>query len=203
MKVWLTMIGILGIAGFASAAQGPAGRTQSGPASSAQAPDRLKAIWSYAQDRIDRQTDVWFDGGDFPATIQILKVASELNPHDYEILTNLGWMQENVHESEAAIATYERYQRDNPDDPDAALPIAQYYFLKKQYDKVPPILEHTMSTKGKKHPNMFRILAGSYERMGKFTDAERILKQYIAQTPGDAQAKLNLARVERKMKKGG
>lgn len=162
--------------------------------------DRVDAIWAYAKNRIDRQTDVWFDDGDFPATIASLKISSNLNPHDYDILTNLGWMQENVEQWDEAVKTYERYQRDNPQDPDRSLPIAQYYFMKKQYTKVPGLLESSIAGKKHPHPNVYRILASSYERLKKYSDAQRVLREYLGVAPNDAQAKVNLARVERKMK---
>jgi len=162
--------------------------------------DRVDAIWSYAKDRIDRQTDVWFDDGDFPATIALLKVSSVLNPHDYEILTNLGWMQENIEQWDDAVKTYERYQADNPNDPDRSLPIATYYYMKKQYAKVPPLLEPSITGKGKPHANTYRMLGSSYEKLGKLKDAERVFTKYISIAPQDGQAKNNLARVERKLK---
>jgi len=164
------------------------------------APDRVDAIWAYAQNRIDRQTDVWFDDGDFPATIAVLKVSSNLNPHDYDILTNLGWMQENIEQWDEAIKTYERYQRDNPQDPDRSLPIAQYYFMKKQYAKVPPLLASSIDGKAHPHPNVYRILATSYERLKQYSEAQKVLTKYIAVAPKDGQAKVNLARIEKKMK---
>jgi len=162
--------------------------------------DRVDAIWSYAKDRIDRQMDVWFEDGDFPATIAILKVSSILSPHDYEVLTNLGWMQENIQQYDEAQKTYERYQADNPQDPDRSLPIAQYYYLKKQYDKVPPLLEPAMTAKGRPHANVFRMLSGAYEKLGKLSDAQRVLAKYMALDPKDEQAKVNMARIERKLK---
>lgn len=164
--------------------------------------DRTAAIWSYVQDRIDRQTDVWFDAGDFPAAIQMLRVSAELEPHNYETVTNLGWMLENIQEWDSAEAVYKRYQVDNPKDPDRALPIAQYYYLKRKYDKVPPLLEPTIGGKPSPHANVFRMLAGSYERLDKLADAKRVWTQYLAIAPDDGQAKANLERVESKLKGG-
>jgi tetratricopeptide (TPR) repeat protein len=164
--------------------------------------ERVDAIWSYAKDRIDRQTDVWFDDGDFPATIAVLKVSSILNPHDYDVVTNLGWMQENIEQWDEAVKTYERYRADNPNDPDRALPIAQYYYMKKQYEKVPPLLESSIAGDAKPHANIFRILGSSYEKLGKLKDAERVLTKYLSIAPNDGQAKVNLARIERKLKGG-
>ncbi|HSI73066.1 MAG TPA: tetratricopeptide repeat protein [Fimbriimonas sp.] len=167
---------------------------------SAQDAKRIAAIWSAAEDRIAQQTDVWFEDGEFPMVIQLLKVHNALDPHDYEVATNLGWMLENVEEWDDAIETYSRYQSLNPQDPDKALPLANYWFMKRKYEKIPPLLD-TISDKA--HPNSFRILAHAYERTKRLQDAESVWKRYLALHPNDATAKVNLTRVQKKIKESG
>jgi tetratricopeptide (TPR) repeat protein len=162
---------------------------------------RLDAIWSAADARMSQQLDVWFDDGEFPSCIQLLHVRNDLQPHDYEIATDLGWMLENVEQNDKAILVYEEFLKENPHDADAALPVAQHYFLKKQYAKVLPILEPRIKTNS--HPNNFRILAHSYERLGRLKDSERMWKRYLQLTPDDGPAKVNLARVQKKIKEAG
>src|SRR5580704_16446941 len=72
--------------------------------------DRTDAIWNAINDRMLSQQDIWFDEGDFPAAIQILKVEAERYPSNYDVWTNLGWMQENVEDWDAALATYISYR---------------------------------------------------------------------------------------------
>jgi len=158
---------------------------------------RIDQIWSAASDRMLSQQDIWFDDGEFPTCIQLLKVEAEKFPSDYEIWTNLGWMQENVEDWDAALATYIRFRRDNPQDPDAALPLATYYFMKKLYSKEPEILEPAI--KRNCHPNNFRILASSYEKQKMYSDSIRVWKAYLQRAPNDGAAKHNLDRVEKKL----
>ena len=169
-------------------------------ASAAQKPSkqRLDQIWDAVDNRMAQQIDVWFDDGDFPKAINGLTFQSTYSPHDYDVVTNLGWMQENVEDWSGALATYRLYKKNNPQDKDAALPEAQLYFGRKEYAKVPALLEPTLSRHP--HPNVYRILAHSYERMNKWKDSLRIWKQYVAVAPGDGQAKVNLAKAERKVK---
>ena len=166
--------------------------------SGAQAPSkaRLDAIWDAVDDRMARQIDVWFDEGDFPKAINGLTIESYYYPHDYDVVTNLGWMHENVEDWEKALQTYATYRKSNPQDKDAALPEGQYYLMRKQYAKVPPLLEPTLSLHP--HPNVYRILARAYERMNKFSDAVRVWKQFLAVYPDDGQGKVNLARDQKK-----
>ena len=66
---------------------------------------------------------------------------------------------------------------------------------------MPPILEEAIKN-DKVHPNNFRLLAHSYERLGKLNDAKRVWDRYISLAPGDLPAKVNLKRVEGKIAKG-
>lgn len=168
-----------------------------------EAPDRQAAIWSYAQGRLDQQMDIWFEDGDYPKVIQLLKVEASAFPNDYEVATNLGWMQENVQDYPAAIKSYERYLRENPKDPDASFPLAYLYFRQKKYTQVPALLEPASKRTPPPHPNVFRTLAHSYERTNRLADSHRIWLSYIKIAPNDATAKVNLRRVEKKIAEKG
>lgn len=158
---------------------------------------RIQSIWYEVNERIVRQQDVWFEDGEFPTTVQLIKFQAEIYPDNYDIWTNLGWMQENIEEWDDALATYIRYRRENPTDPDGALPLGEYLGRVKLWSKIPEVLEPAI--KGRCHPNCYRLLARSYEKQGMFTDSIRVLKQFIARDPNDGAAKLNLSRVEKKL----
>jgi tetratricopeptide (TPR) repeat protein len=159
---------------------------------------RISEIMRAMQDRLDTQNDYWFEAGDFPRNIQTLRMLNSMFPTDYEIATNLGWLLESTEQWDEALLVYVRYGKENADSPDAAYPEANFYFLKKAYAKVPPLLEPTLVKKP--HPNSYRILAHSYERLGLLRDSARVWSAYIAVDPNDLAAKNNLARVEKKMK---
>jgi tetratricopeptide (TPR) repeat protein len=158
---------------------------------------RLDAIWAAVDDRVAQQTDIWFNDGDYPKSIHMLVFQATYEPHDYEAVTNLGWMQENVEDWDGALATYKLYWKNNPQDKDRGLPEADYLFREKRFAEVPPLLEPAL--KAKPHPDIFRILAHAYEKLNKLTDARRVWLQYIALAPNDGAAKRNLARVEKKL----
>lgn len=176
---------------------------------------RLDAIWNAADARIAHQVDVWFDDGEFPAVIQLIRVQTHLHPSSYDLATDLGWMLENVERYPEAEAEYKRYLKANPQDKDAALPLATFYAQAARfrravypgatpqalYAKIPPLLEPALPRRP--HPNLWRVLAQAYERLGRLEDARRVLRRYIALHPQDATAKNNLARVERKIKEKG
>ena len=163
--------------------------------------ERIETILNAAQNRMYRQSDYWFEDGDFPRCINLLRFMFRAWPSHYEISTDLGWMLENVENDAEALKVYKEYRKLNPDDPEAAYPEANYYFLKKQYEKVPPIIDPTLAKKP--HPNSFRICAHAYERTGKFADSKRVWEMLLKLTPDDGPAKVNLKRVEDKIKAGG
>jgi len=158
---------------------------------------RMSRIWSSIDDRLDRQSDYWFENGDFPRVIQLLRMRCEFHPHDSDLATNLGWMYGNIERYDDELAAYRRYAKRNPADPDALLPVAEFFFSKKMYDKVPPLLEPTLPRKPQ--PNAFRILAHAYEKMGKWEQARVVWEKLLVLTPDDLAAKANLAKVKKKL----
>jgi tetratricopeptide (TPR) repeat protein len=167
-----------------------------------QAPSRVDAIWNHAVDRLNTQADEWFEDGDFPRVINLCRVLYAMYPDDFDIATNLGWMLENVEKYDEGLAVYIKFRTENPRDPDAAWPEANFYYMKKAYQKIPPILEPTMKMATRPHPNNYRTLAHAYDRMGMLQDSVRIWKLLVAHYPKDTAAKNNLARVEKKLKGG-
>ncbi len=166
----------------------------------AQGPDphRIKQIWDVAQARFDTQNDHWFERGDFPRCVQLLRLTAELAPNNYEIVTNLGWMLGNIGAYDEELAVYVRFRRNNPKDSDAAFPEADFYFRKKAYANVPSLLEPTL--KSEPHPNTYRLLAHCYEKLGLLEDSKRVWTAYLLSHKEDDAARNNLNRIERKLK---
>ncbi len=166
------------------------------------APNRVEKILEVADHRAAIQTDVWFEDGDYPQIIQLLRYRAELYPHDYEVHTDLAWMLGNVQETAEQIAVFRRYAKWNPQDPDATYPEAEYYYLRREYAKVPPLLEEACKRTPPPHPNAFRALARSYEKLDKLEDSARVWHAYLKLNPSDVPAQNNLKRVEAKLKVG-
>lgn len=160
---------------------------------------RSQTIWDAAHNRFVDQLDYWFEDGDYPRCIQLLRVLNDLEPSNYHVATDLGWMLESTEEPDAALAVYVRFRKENPNDPDAPFPEADFYFKNKMYAKVPPLLEGSLSLKP--HANTYRRLAHAYERLGLLADSKRVWTQYLAINPNDEPAKVNLKRVAEKIDK--
>ena len=163
---------------------------------------RMDVIRNAMSGRIMVQTVVWFETGDFPKSIQAMRGDHAIRPADYEVATNLGWMLENTLAWDEALATYVRFRKSNPDNPDAAYPEANFYFMKKTYLEIPPLLEPSLHFAQAPHPNSFRVLAHAYDRLGLLSDSKRVWEMLLKLDPPDRAAKVNLSRVERKIKDG-
>jgi tetratricopeptide (TPR) repeat protein len=183
-RILLSALSFLAVAGFAS------GTTQVSK-------KRLDAIWAAVDDRITSQTSTWFDDGDYPKSINLLVFQTTYAPNDYEAVTNLGWMQENVEEWDEALATYKLYFKNNPNDKERAYPEAYFLFSRKQYAGIPALLEPVL--KFRPHPDDYRVLAHTYEKLRKYQDAKRVWQMYLALAPDDGAAKMNLARDEKRI----
>lgn len=162
--------------------------------------NRLDRIWKAAEARAGWQGDEWFESGDFPRVVQLLRLRAELFPSDYEIHSDLGFMLGNVERYDEELAVYVRFRQQNPNDPNAPFPEAYFWYTRKAYAKVPPLLNPTLARNP--HSNSYRILAHSYEKMGLLADSKRVWDKYLANHE-DAAAVLNRDRVIKKMQGSG
>ena len=166
----------------------------------AQAPDkkRLEAIDTGIYNRFVDQSDVWWEDGDYPRIIQMLWILFLASPTDYESATNLGWMLANIEQYDDELAVYVKFRQSNPNDAEAPFPEANFYFQNKAYGKVPPLLEATL--KKSPHANSYRILAHAYDKLGLLQDSKRVWQALITKEPTNETAKVNLKKVEAKIK---
>ena len=171
-----------------------------GAIAGAQTPDphRMSALWQAANERMTLQSDAWFKVGDYPRIVEGLKYMHELDPTDYETMTSLGWMLENVDRSDEALALYIDYRTRFPKIEDAEFPEANFYFQRKLYSKVPPLVEPRIAAK-ESGPFSIRTLAHAYERMNLLADSKRTWLEFLAIKADDGAAKHNLDRVTKKL----
>ncbi len=163
--------------------------------------DRQAAIWNEVETQMVQYVDSHFHEGDFPRVIQVLRFRYAMHPGDYEVMSDLGWMLENTERHDEALSMYIRYRQTFPQRADAAYAEAEFYFRKKAYAKIPPLLEPEL--RKVLPPNMYRVLAHSYERLGRLQDSMRVWDRYIGLAPEDQTAKNNRERVRGKIQGEG
>ena len=148
--------------------------------------DRVNTILGLIDDRAMVEMDASFnDTGDYPKSIQLLRIRSRVMPHDEEIITDLIWMLGNVDYMGEAVSEGIRYMNENPQSSDRAFPLAQLYFNMNLFAKVPAILEEDILRDPPPHPLTFRMIGHSYRKMGFHKDALRVWEEYLKHYPDD------------------
>lgn len=156
---------------------------------------RVDAIWARVENRISDQTNIWFKEGDYPAAINLLRFLNSEDPAEYDYAWSLGWMLENDNQYDQALVVYVRFKKDNPNDKDSPFLEAYFYFMKKAYARVIPLLSPTIDSRPQR--NAYSVLAHSYEKLNMLPDAIKVWKKLLADYPKDLAGPPNLAKDEK------
>lgn len=161
--------------------------------------NRLDEIWAHVDNRVVNQLDLLFEDGEFPTATSILKVQYAYEPHNYDTMTNLGWMLENIEKLPEAREVYKTYIREHPNDANATMALGYSYYMKREYKETIATLEPSLS----RLPtgNSYIILAKAYERLNDFKNALRVWEAQAERFPGGA-VDVNIKRVKAKLKGG-
>lgn len=163
-------------------------------------------IFGAMDNRLQLQRQAWFDAGRFPVTAQILEFEVLFFPHDYDRVTSLGWMYGNMEMTDEEIRVYNWYRKTFPNDAEAHYPAGEFYFRRREYEKVIPIILPSLSLKNKPHGNSYRILANAYDRLKKYKESMDIWNQFLKIEPNDPTALRNRDKVKKlleEQKSGG
>lgn len=164
---------------------------------------RSEQILGLFEGEVAQQTDMWFEFGDFPLVVDMLKAQVEVEPENYRLNTDLIWMLGNISRDDEAYDWARKFRLRNPGEPEAAFPEAQLFYFDREYDDVARILLPTMDMAIKPHPNSYRILAHSLEDLGRFQESKEVWDRLLELTPDDLAAQNNRNRVAQKAEEAG
>ncbi|MCH7904050.1 MAG: hypothetical protein IH944_05715 [Armatimonadetes bacterium] len=170
------------------------------PAQAGDETNRIDVIMSYVEGRAADEADAAFNRGDFPQATQVLRFRNRVLPNYELVATELFWMLLSVQYYDEMLATGKRLRLENPTNPDAGLPEAEFFWQRKLYARIPPILEPMLTVGKTPHANTFRVLAHAYSKLGFHADSVRVWKKYLEIAPDDAAAKRNLSRARDKVR---
>ncbi|MDQ2985220.1 MAG: hypothetical protein M3R13_00695 [Armatimonadota bacterium] len=153
----------------------------------------------------DREMDVlidrYFHEGNYEKVAELLTVYAKQHPDDAVISNNLAWMLFNTGKESASIVESLRFVRDNPKDETGRIQLAQQFFTRKLFNRVPAILEPLIGTT--KVNNAFVMLGRSYEELGMLKSALRVHEARAKLFPNDGSAKKNIEKVKQMIAAGG
>lgn len=156
---------------------------------------RIDEILDTADGVVVEAIDEWFQHGEWSRALHATRYRAFQFPHDYDVVTDYGFLLENMERADQALALYRKFHHDNPLDKDAWLPEITFHFIRKNYAEVIRITEPRLALKP--HPNHYRMLGQSYEKLDKLDDAIRIFEIFKKDFPNDPTADANLNRVKK------
>lgn len=145
--------------------------------------------------RLNQERDGWFGEGDYPAVTHNLEYVVRWTPNDYERVTDLGWMYSNMRQFDRELSVYVRFRQNNPEMADAPFPEANFLYRRDAFARVIALLRPTIDMEPKPHPNNYRMLAQSYEKMGLLQEAVKVYDALLAYVPEDATSARNRDRI--------
>jgi predicted Zn-dependent protease len=160
--------------------------------------DELRAGYDKEMDAL---IDKYYHDGNYEKVTELLRAYAKQHPDDDVISNNLAWMLFNIGKESESIVESLRFVRDNPKNENGRIQLAQQYFTRKLYNRVPRILEPIIGST--KNSNAFVMLGRTYEELGMLKSALRVHEARMKLFPNDAQGKRNLDKVKQMIAAGG
>ena len=150
---------------------------------------------------MDALIDRYYHEGNYEKVAELLQAFAKQHPDDDVISNNLAWMYFNIGKEQESMLESLRFVRDNPKNENGRIQLAQQYFTRQLFARVPRILEPIMAET--KNPNAFVMLGRSYEQLGMLKSALRVHEARVKMFPNDASGKKNLEKVKQMIASGG
>src|SRR5687768_5097241 len=110
--------------------------------------DEIKAGYDREMDAL---IDRYYHEGNYEKVAELLQVYAKQHPDDDVISNNLAWMYFNIGKEPESLLESLRFVRDNPKNENGIVQLAQQFFTRKLFSRVPRILEPIMATTKKQN----------------------------------------------------
>jgi predicted Zn-dependent protease len=162
---------------------------------------RVDEMQSSYDKEMDALIDRYYHDGDYEKVTKLLRTYAKQHPDDPVISNNLAWMLFNTGKEPDSIVESLRFVRDNPNSEVGKIQLAQQFFTRKLYNRIPRILEPIIATT--KAQNAFVMLGRAYEELGMLRSALRVHELRVKVFPNDANGRKNLEKVKQLIAAGG
>lgn len=162
---------------------------------------KLEYILDRMEEQVNKTADFYWHQGMHLHLVRALFLMIEINPKNIETYSMLGWLLDGYGESRRGFAVYERGIALNPDEYELYYDAGFWHFQKRNYAKAAEYLEQAV--KRKAPPVVWKLLAHSYSRLGKYEKALEVWEQVRKMTPDDGAVELNVRKIKEKMAGGG
>lgn len=162
---------------------------------------RMDIIMDSMDTRLINQSDRWFDDGEFPMVISLLRLQCDMDTTNYDLWTSLIWMYGNIEDRTKELAAAIEFRELNRTWGEAWYPEAEIYFRRGMRAKAIPLLEQAIIL-GPVHPNSYRLLGNSWRSLGFPAQAVRVWEAMLKLYPSDERAKAQLDRARKEAAMG-
>jgi len=126
---------------------------------------------------------------------KVIAQLDQVSQGDFRTLVGVGVLLARYHLYEDAVARFQAAVQSNPNSDDAWYDLADACFRQRDYSAALAAAQH-VSAQGQKDTSYQSLFADILAHLGKFEDAEKLLRQEITEDPDQDQAYLSLAMVE-------
>lgn len=157
-------------------------------------------------DSLWQQSDARFHAGDYMGAVALHRKIVALEPTDVESYSVASWLLWSLGKREDALVFLQNGLNKNPKNPEMWDAAGQHYNLQKLPQKAEIAFGKAVDMSGKKAGKMLRRrYAHAAQNAGHLGKSLTIWRALVADFPGDAVHKNNLARVQRALaeKQGG
>jgi len=126
---------------------------------------------------------------------QAIAQLDQLSQSDFRTMVGVGVLLARYHLYAESIARFQQALQVNPNSDDAWYDLADACFHKRDYSAALDAAQH-VSAQGQKDTTYMALWADILTHLGKFEEAEKLLRQETTEDPDQDQAYLSLAMVE-------
>jgi tetratricopeptide (TPR) repeat protein len=144
---------------------------------------QVQGMVSGVVDKLWNQTDTYWHAGDYPRIVALDRIITEADPRFLEAYSNGGWLMDSLGRTQDAEAYYTLGVRNNPHSEYAARNLGFFYFTTKHdYPAAALAFRHAVQQPDA-DLNVWKMLAHSYEKAGRWDAAVETWQQTRARFP--------------------
>lgn len=155
--------------------------------------EKLSWVFSEVRDRLWEANDRYWHKGDFERCIALLRLITELDPHDTEAFANASWLMWNADRSGEAEAFLKTGLAQNSQVDDLYFELGFFYYRAERYaEAVEPLRS---AVKLGSHPRSWHLLAHALERSGNTKEALSIWQERERLEPDSPVPRIQIDRI--------
>ena len=170
------------------------------PIPAAEAAKRADETRDFVLDLIAGQIDTFWHAGKWAECVRLLYQRIELDRHDTDACTDLGWVLANMNRDAEAVAVFRAGIADNPKNFDIHHHFGLFYHRRHRYDEA--IEQFRIAAKNGAPKGWQHMLPGTLEQAGRKQEALDEWRELLRRFPGDPVAKQHVQKLEGEMEKG-